>query len=257
MRLRSRVRVNLSICLLICSQCSWLPSGPLAKIPSTTENQEQNPRARPRDNPCNHKVRLLTHPTSSARASPGTSQNLGYSFLRSWGNRSYIQASHKGLWRSPMLPSNWLCGVSMLETLSLVSHRGTGLPKGQSLVESKSFSQALTRPEACKALPHQPETPDHTLASSLLRLAWCPWPWICSTLILRAQRLPGGEQEGSLPYCRWTGPGELLNMPRQAQPRPMRPLLGCDFCLAACSLGNFPSRKRSCESSRIGRSPFP
>lgn len=148
MTLLSRVRVNQPIYLSIYSQCSWLPSGPLAKIPSTTESQEPNPSALHRDNPCNHKMSLLTHPTFPARASPGTSQNLGYSFLCSWENRSYTQASHKGLWRTPVFPSARLCGISTLETPSLFRHRGRRLPYGQSLVESKSFSRALPRPEA-------------------------------------------------------------------------------------------------------------
>jgi hypothetical protein len=38
-----RVRVSLSIYQSIHSQHSWLPFRPLAKMSSTTENQEQNP----------------------------------------------------------------------------------------------------------------------------------------------------------------------------------------------------------------------
>lgn len=89
-----------------------------------------------------------------------------------------------------------------------------------------------------------------------LRLAWCLWPWICYTLILRVQCLPCGEQEGSYPVG---GQGQVsyLNMPRQAQPRPVRPSLGCDLCLVSCSLVKVPSQERSRESSRMERSPFP
>lgn len=139
MKLLSRVRVNMSICLLICSL--GFPLVHWQRHPSATENQKQKTRALHRHNPCNHKTRLLTHPTFSARVSPCTSQNLGYSFLCSWESRSYIQASHKGLWRNPMFPSTCLCGVSLLETLSLICYRGRGSPNGQSLVEKyKSLS---------------------------------------------------------------------------------------------------------------------
>lgn len=60
--------------------------------------------------------------------------------------------------------------------------------------------------------------PDHALACLLLRLVWCPWPCISYTLILRAQCLPFGEQEGSYPVGGW---GQVSYLTCPAKPSPI------------------------------------
>lgn len=59
------------------------------------------------------------------------------------GKQKLHSSKPQGLWRNPVFPSTCLCGVSMLETLSLISYRGRGSQSGQSLVEKYKFLSGI------------------------------------------------------------------------------------------------------------------
>lgn len=148
----------------------------------------------------------------------------------SWGNRGYSQVGPEG---SVKIHSAFL---HVGDTLSCQAQGRRLLPKEHSLEEKSQLAllwQGLSRAAAAAVL-----------ACFLLRLAWCLWAWMGSTLI------PNTAVGEWVACCPMNPPGAWgvqvnPNVPHQVQLHPAVhwQRQGCNLCLAAFGKTPKPGRK--------------